>query len=31
VLFVPRNGSKAFGMGVVNALVGMVTFRGLFY
>jgi polysaccharide export outer membrane protein len=31
VLFVPKNGSKAFGMGVVNALVGMVTFRGLFY
>jgi protein involved in polysaccharide export with SLBB domain len=31
VLYVPHNGSKAFALGVVNALVGMVTFRGLFY
>jgi hypothetical protein len=30
VLYVPNNGSKAFALGVVNALVGMVTFRGLF-
>jgi len=30
VLYVPHNGNKAFALGVVNALVGMVTFRGLF-
>jgi polysaccharide export outer membrane protein len=29
VLYVPKNGSKAFALGVVNALVGMVTFRGI--
>ena len=31
VLFVPNNGTKAFALGVVNALVSMVTLRGLFY
>lgn len=31
VLYVPNNGSKAFALGVVNALVGMATFRGIFY
>jgi polysaccharide export outer membrane protein len=31
VLFVPNNGVKSFGLGVVNALVGMVSLRGLFY
>jgi hypothetical protein len=31
VLFVPNNGAKSFGLGVVNALVGMVSLRGLFY
>jgi polysaccharide export outer membrane protein len=30
VLYVPNNGTKAFGLGVVNALVGMLTFRGIF-
>jgi polysaccharide export outer membrane protein len=29
VLFVPNNGMKSFGLGVVNALVSMVTLRGL--
>jgi protein involved in polysaccharide export with SLBB domain len=31
VLFVPNNSMKAFGLGVVNALVSMVTLRGLVY
>lgn len=31
VLFVPKNGAKSFALGVVNALVRMVTFRGLVY
>jgi len=31
VLFVPSNRSKAWALGIVNALVGMFTFRGLFY
>jgi polysaccharide export outer membrane protein len=31
VLFVPNNDAKSFGLGVVNALVGMVSLRGLFY
>jgi polysaccharide export outer membrane protein len=31
VLFVPNNGMKSFGLGVVNALVSMVTLRGLVY
>ena len=31
VLFVPNNTSKSFALGVVNALVSMVTFRGLVY
>ena len=30
VLYVPNNGSKALALGMVNALVGMVTFRGIF-
>lgn len=31
VLFVPNDETKAFGLGVVSALVRMVTFRGLIY
>lgn len=31
VLFVPKNGSKSFALGFVDALVRMVTFRGLVY
>lgn len=31
VLFVPKNGTKSFALGVVNSLVRMVTFRGLVY
>jgi polysaccharide export outer membrane protein len=31
VLFVPNNDAKSFGLGVVNALVSMVSLRGLFY
>jgi protein involved in polysaccharide export with SLBB domain len=31
VLFVPRNGIKAATLGVINALVSMVTLRGLVY
>jgi polysaccharide biosynthesis/export protein len=31
VLFVPRNGGKAFALGAIDTLVRMVTFRGLVY
>ena len=31
VLFVPNNRGKAWGLGVLGALVSMFTFRGLFY
>lgn len=31
VLFVPKNGTKSFALGVVDNLVRMVTFRGLVY
>ncbi len=31
VLFVPKNGAKAFALGAVDAFVRMVTLRGLFY
>jgi polysaccharide export outer membrane protein len=31
VLYVPENGVKSFGLGLVNALVRMVTLRGLVY